>query len=163
MTNNAKTLYLLRHGEAYDISDQVEDSLRKLTPEGEQQVVQMANYLKENQIKIDVVISSQAERAVKTANIIRQQLNLHEVEFEDCLYPCTSSCIYNTIVSVDDNLNNILIVGHNPGLTAFAQEYMQLGAIHLGTSGIISCSYDTNSWAEFALNTAKRNFVTSPK
>ena len=72
-------------------------------------------------------------------------------------------CIYNTIISIDDNVNNILIVGHNPGLTAFAQEYMQLDTMHLGTSGIISCSYDTNSWTEFALNTAKRNFVTSPK
>jgi len=163
MKNNAKTLYLLRHGEAYDFSVEVDDFNRKLTPDGEQQILQMAHYLQENSIKIDVVISSQAERAVSTANIIRKQLNLPEIEFEECLYPCTSSCIYNTIISIDDNVNNILIVGHNPGLTAFAQEYMQLETMHLGTSGIISCSYDTISWAEFALNNAKRNFVTSPK
>ena len=163
MKNNAKTLYLLRHGEAFDFTAEVNDFNRKLTPDGEQQVLQMAHYLQENSIKIDVVISSQAERAVSTANIIRKQLNLPEIEFEECLYPCTSSCIYNKIISIDDNVNNILIVGHNPGLSAFAQEYMQLETMHLGTSGMISCSFDTISWAEFALNNAKRNFVTSPK
>ena len=163
MKNNIKKLYLLRHGEADNISADYQDSLRKLTPEGKKQVLQMANYLQENQIKIDVVISSQAVRSEETAQIIRKQLNLHEVEFEDCLYPCTSSCIYNTIVSVEDSINSILIIGHNPGLTSFAQEYMQLGTMHLGTSGMISCSFETNSWAEFALSNAKRNFVTSPK
>ena len=163
MKNKSKNLFLFRHGEAEGFMVQSNDSLRRLNADGKQQVHQMAQYLKENQIKIDIVFSSDAIRASETAKIVRDSLNLRDVVFESCLYPCTSSCIYDTIVGVDDSINNILIIGHNPGLTSFAQEYMQLGSIHLGTAGIISCSYDSSSWAEFALSQAKRNFVTSPK
>ncbi|RLD42065.1 MAG: phosphohistidine phosphatase SixA [Bacteroidetes bacterium] len=163
MTDKTKKLYLLRHGEAEDFSVNNNDVLRKLTDAGRAQINQIAQYIKENHIKIDQIISSPAERAKESAEIIKKLLNLHDIIYVDNLYPSTTSSIYDAIVATEDKINSILIIGHNPGLSSFAQEYMQFNAASLPTSGIIACTYDTASWAEFALVTAKRNFVTSPK
>lgn len=158
-----KKLYLLRHGEAVDFFANNDDLSRALTDNGKAQTHQVGQYLKENNIKIDIIISSPAERAKESANIIKELLNLPEIEFIDNLYPSTSSCIHDAIISTEDLINNILIIGHNPGLSSFAQEYMQLNTASLPTSGIIACTYETNSWAEFSLSEAKRNFIISPK
>ena len=163
MIEKTKKLYLLRHGEAEGFSANNDDILRKLTDIGRTQINQMAQYVKENNIKIDQIISSPAERAKESAEIMRDLLNLHDVIYVDNLYPSTTSCIYDTIVSTEDSINSIMIIGHNPGLSSFAQEYMQFNAASLPTSSITACTYDTASWAEFALVTAKRNFITSPK
>ena len=163
MDKKRKQLYLLRHGEADDFFIQKDDFKRELTENGIQQINQVSNFIKENNIKIDIVISSPAERTKQSSKLVRELLNLHDVEFNDCLYPCTKSCIYDTITSIDDSVNSVLIIGHNPGLSSFAQEYMDFNNVSLPTAGLINCSYETNSWVEFALADRRKNFVTSPK
>ncbi len=162
MNNKTKTLYLLRHGEA-EFNIETKDFDLSLTENGRQQVYQVAKQLSENMLKIDHLISSSATRARQTIEIIKDHLHLTEIEFRDDLYPCTSSAIFDTIVSLDDSINSVLIVGHNPGLSTFAQEYMQLNEIAMPTSGLISCNYFSDSWAEFVLSDLKRNFFITPK
>ena len=157
-----KTIYLLRHGDAEFRSD-IEDFDRSLTELGTQQISQAAKQLIENHIKIDLIISSNAQRAAQSSEIVRKHLHLPEVDYRNSLYPCTSNSIFDTLVSIDDNINSVILVGHNPGLSSFAQEYMQLNSDVLPTAGLISCTFSTASWAEFAICEARRNFLISPK
>ncbi len=158
-----KTIFLLRHGKAEWDSSAAKDIDRNLLPEGKSRTEQVANYLKDINIKIDVIISSPAKRALQTAKIIREALNLPKIIIEERLYPCSDDDIFNTIIEQNDSLNSILIVGHNPGLTYFATEYMDTDIDNISTSGLISCKYQTKSWSEFIMVDKKVNIMYSPK
>ncbi len=160
---NTKTLYILRHGKADWNSSASKDIDRKVIPEGIMRTEQVAQYLKEINVKIDIIISSPAERAIQTASIIKDALNLPEIIIEKCLYPCSGDGIFNTIIELKDSYNSVLIVGHNPGLTYFATEYIDDDIDNIPTSGLISCKYSTKSWSEFLMVDRRLNFVFSPK
>jgi phosphohistidine phosphatase len=163
MTDKFKTIYLLRHGKsAWDQPD-FQDIKRELLPKGIQRTQRIANYLKEINIKIDLVICSPAIRTISTAEIICSSLNLPKPVIHTNLYPCSSNEIYDSIISIDDSINNIMVVAHNPGISYFAQEYFSPNIEQFHTSGIASCRFYTNSWSEFALADKKLNFVVSPK
>jgi len=160
---DTKTIFLLRHGKAdWDLAA-AKDIDREVLLEGINRTTQVAQYLKENNVKIDLVISSPAIRAIQTANIIKEELNLPDIIIENKLYPCEGDGIFNTIIEQNDNINNILIVGHNPGITYFAREYMYADIDNIPTSGAVGCKYFTKSWSEFIMVDKKLKFVISPK
>jgi phosphohistidine phosphatase len=163
MERKVKTVFLLRHGKsAWDLPE-LDDMKRTLLPKGIAVTDRVAKYLKEINVKIDIIISSPAQRAAQTAEIIQQSMKLPETQFDQRLYPCSADEIYNVIIEQDDNIENILIVGHNPGLTYFAQEQMDADIDNLPTSGLVSCRYYTKSWGEFSISERKLNFVLIPK
>lgn len=163
MTDTHKTVYLLRHGKSAWDQPEVDDILRNLLPIGVQRTERIANYLKEINVKIDLVISSPAARAIATADIICKSLKLPKRVIVDRLYPCSSDKIFDSIIEIDDSINSVLIVGHNPGITYFAQEYMSHTVEQFHTSALASCRYFTKSWSEFFIVERKLNFVVSPK
>lgn len=163
MENRRKTLYLLRHGKSAWDHIETEDIQRKLLPKGIERTQRIAHYMSDINIKIDAIISSPAQRAIQTATIIEKALHLPEIIIEGRLYPCTSNAIFDTIIELDNTIDNILIVAHNPGITYFAQEYIDANIDQLHTSGLVSCSFDCQSWTEFSLANKKLNFVVSPK
>jgi phosphohistidine phosphatase len=160
---DTKTIYLLRHGKADWGIGAAKDIDREVLLEGINRTKQIAKYLKENNVKIDLVISSPAVRAIQTANIIKEELNLPEIIIEDRLYPCEGDGIFNTIIEQNDDYNSILIVGHNPGITYFAREYMYADIDNIHTSGAVGCKYFTKSWSEFLMVDKKLKFAISPK
>lgn len=163
MTQKNKTIILLRHGKSAWDQVELDDIKRTLLPKGIERTKRSAHYIKEVQIKIEKVISSPANRALETANIVKDYLHLSSIEIENRLYPCDSEQIYNTIIELDDAIDHVLIVAHNTGLTYFAQEYMDANIDNIPTSGLVSCRYTINSWSEFALADRKLNFVVFPK
>lgn len=163
MTDSYKTIYLLRHGKSSWNRPEIEDIMRELLPKGIQKTERIANYLKEINVKIDTVITSPAKRAIDTANIVSKSLRLPEKIIDNRLYPCSSEAIFDTIIELDDAINSVLIVAHNPGISYFAQEYMSPAIEQFHTSGIASCRYYTKSWSEFFLGERKLSFVVSPK
>jgi len=158
-----KSIYLLRHGKAEWGKPAANDIDRDLLEEGIQRTEQVANYLKDINTKIDKIISSPAKRALRTATIIKNALNLPEIVIDDRLYPCSEESIFKTIIEQKDSINSILIVGHNPGLTYFAAEYIDPDIDNMPTAGVVSCKYYTKSWSEFIMVDKKLNFVLSPK
>jgi len=163
MNQKVKTIFLLRHGKSAWDQPALGDIKRELLPKGIQRTERITQYLREINIKIDKVISSPAKRAFGTAEIIQQSLNLPDIIVETRLYPCSEEEIFNILIEQDDSIDNVLIVGHNPGLTYFAREYMDQNIDHIPTSGLLSCRYYSNSWSEFSLAERKLNFVVSPK
>ncbi len=163
MADTYKTLYLLRHGKSAWDHPETLDIQRELLDTGIKRTKRIANYLKEINVKIDHVISSPAKRAIDTAEIICEALNLPKSTIIERLYPCSSDKIFDSIIEIDDSINNVLLIAHNPGISYFAQEYISPTIERLHTSELVSCRYYTKSWSEFFLEERKLNFVVSPK
>jgi phosphohistidine phosphatase len=163
MTQKTKTIFLLRHGKSGWDHPELDDIKRELLPKGIHRTEQIANYLKDINIKIDQIYTSPARRALDTAKIIKQLMHLPNLEVVQNLYPGDAEAFFNLIISLNDQINHVMIVGHNPGITYFAQQFMNAEIDNLPTSGLISCKYFTPSWSEFTMCDKKLNFVVFPK
>ncbi|HSW48429.1 MAG TPA: histidine phosphatase family protein [Candidatus Saccharimonadales bacterium] len=88
MTTN---IYLIRHGEVHNPKKIVYGMLPgfKLTPKGEKEIKQSANFLADK--NIEAVYSSPLLRARQTASIIQKALNLQKVYFTRYLLEMNSS------------------------------------------------------------------------
>ena len=159
-----KTLYILRHGKSSWANQNVDDFDRVLLTEGIKRTQSIASFLSSNLAKIDLIISSPAKRALQTAKIISSNLGCKLTENSN-LYPSHSSRIANIIGSQHSSIQNLMIVGHNPGLTEFVSEYFDSTIDWLPTSGLAQASFKIENWNEISLNTISISSLlfTSPK
>jgi phosphohistidine phosphatase len=111
-------LYLLRHGIAEDRgSPGVPDEERRLTPEGEKRVGQVAKGLRRLKIEPDRIVTSPLPRARRTAEIVAEVLGLEDrLEDADVLRAGTSAgSIREWLRGREESC--LMLVGHNPDLT----------------------------------------------
>jgi len=83
--SSQNSFYIIRHGEALSNSQSFNSSWpekkkNSLTPKGQQQVTQTLKEL--SKLKIDIIISSDIDRAKQTAQIIKQELGIKTLVFD---------------------------------------------------------------------------------
>ena len=110
-----KTLLLLRHAKSSVIEPTLSDSMRPLTYQGKQDVYIIGNLLKNNKLIPDIIICSNAKRAVDTSKLIAEYVNYHnEIHLSKLLYQTTAKDYINVVSETPDKNNMVLLVGHNP-------------------------------------------------
>src|SRR5438046_2216092 len=99
-----KTLILIRHAKSSWDSASISDSERPLNERGKKDAPEMARRLKEKLGTVDLLISSPAKRAWKTARIFAEELNLKkdEILLVDELYMATQSAFIDAVSRIDD-------------------------------------------------------------
>jgi phosphohistidine phosphatase len=114
-------LYLLRHGIAVDpgTPGYENDSERPLIPKGERRLREAAAAMKKLELSFDLILSSPFTRAKQTAEIVAEELKLKKrLEFSDELAPGGSSkALIQKLNELKPAPENILLVGHEPGLS----------------------------------------------
>lgn len=115
-------LYLLRHAQSADKQIGQTDKARALTPIGLTEARAVGNFFKEKSLIPELIITSSALRAKTTSQLVAEILNydVKKMVTEDCLYEATISTFSRILSKVDHEINAVLIVGHNPVLTFFA-------------------------------------------
>lgn len=113
----AKKLTLLRHGEAALGAGQSEDIKRNLTPHGRQQLTRLSNLLESEEINFDYALSSPATRCIESLEIINKDNRIPKVEKDLSIYDASVMGLLKTINLLDEAYSNVLLVGHNPGIS----------------------------------------------
>jgi phosphohistidine phosphatase len=145
-----KQLYLVRHAEALAKSAHQPDKERQLTTAGVQQVLQAGTYLQRENLALDAIFSSTAERAKQTASIVADiiKLDTQRVFFEDDLYDASARTFFSFIGKLDNGYNHVMCVGHNPTIS-YVAEYLSKAEIgDMATAGIAIISFNISSWTE---------------
>jgi len=112
-------LYLTRHGDAEPKKPGMSDFERELTETGREITKKMATALKKMGAKIDLIISSPLVRAVQTAQIFRDVMEVNsEILKLNELIPGSD---FQSLIKVISHLGveNVLAVGHEPHLGEF--------------------------------------------
>lgn len=156
-----KTLILLRHAKSSWKNPSFSDYERPLNQRGKNDAQLIAKILNKKQIKIDLIISSGAKRAIDTAIFFAKELNL-ETKVLDDLYLASSKNIIKIIYNIDDETNSVIIVAHNPGLTDLVNEISNYPLENLPTSGLIAFSID-GKWKDFGRQNCNFLFFEFPK
>jgi phosphohistidine phosphatase len=143
-----KTLTILRHGKSSWKDESQSDYDRPLSRRGEQNVPMMAERITAAGIRPSLIMSSPARRAWATAKLVARTIS-YPIEFlqrEDRLYMASLDQLLDVMAEQDPGFNSIVVVGHNPGLTEFANYLLPGVTDTLPTCGIASLSLETEDW-----------------
>lgn len=143
-----KILTLVRHAKSSWKDTSLRDRDRPLNKRGQRDAPIMGQRLHEHGIRPSLIVSSPAKRAWTTAKIFAKELSYPRefLQRDDNLYLASVDRILDVIVAQDVGFNSLMIVGHNPGFTDFAN-FLSPGLTHnLPTSGVVSVSIDQDHW-----------------
>lgn len=160
-----KRLILLRHAKSDWSDTELHDFERPLNKRGEKNAPEMGKRLRKGGVKPERIISSPARRARDTARLLTRKLTILEsgVMFKDDIYEADTKTLLEMIRSVPQELECVLLVGHNPGLTELANLLGKLGIANLPTCAAVGLDLEINSWKKLAPGCAKLWFYDYPK
>lgn len=160
-----KTLVVVRHAKSSWNDPGMEDFDRPLNDRGKQDAPVMAKRFRQKKIKADLLVSSPAKRALKTAKLFAEELGIDkkDIQLVEQLYLAASHTILDIVTRLDDEKNTVLLFAHNPGLTDFVNSLTHVRIDNLPTCGIYAVSIQTDTWRTFENAEKKFLFFDYPK
>lgn len=158
-----KSLYLMRHGKAEAYGNGA-DADRQLAKKGEEQARKMGTYFRQHGIKPALVVSSHATRAVTTVSIMVSELNIpvKEIKIYDFIYHKDADALHDFILDLDDSVDSVLLVGHNPTVSDFVNHFIQPQTEGLPTGALAAIKFNTKSWKEISKHTVQSSVILLP-
>ena len=147
---NSLTLLLLRHAEADAAQSGLADIERPLTARGRTEALDAADCITAAELRIDAMLVSPALRARETAIIVAAKLDItDDLRFEPALYLGTPDELLPTVRRCSADTHTVLMVGHNPGLSALARKFMGGSQrVELRPAGLCRVQFEHTSWQQ---------------
>lgn len=161
-----KRLLLIRHAKSSWHDSDLSDIDRPINSRGKKDAPLMGKLLKkEYQAKPDAILSSPAKRALRTAKLIAREIDYPEdkIEIKNSLYASGMQAMLNVISYLDDSLNEVMLLGHNPDLTSLANYLSDEKIENIPTCGIYCVDFDVRSWKEVTNGKGIFRFFDYPK
>ena len=159
-----KTLFLVRHAKSSWDDPALPDKDRPLDERGKRDAPKMSKRLAKRGVKPDLILSSPARRALKTAQIIAKALNFKRknIEVSDRLYAAPVNDQLKLIHELGDGLEQVMLVGHDPGLTELAHRLAD-DITHMPTCAVAEFAFNTKSWSRIGKRTLAKVTLDYPR
>jgi phosphohistidine phosphatase len=158
-------LTLLRHAKSSWQEAGISDHDRPLNQRGQQDAPVMGRRLLARGSRPSLILTSTALRARHTAQIIARELG-YPGEFlqrEPELYLATPDQILAVLARQADSFRNIIVCGHNPGLTELANRLTDSEIDNIPTCGMTVIDLDLARWADIATASGSLQLFDYPK
>ncbi len=144
-----KTLLLVRHAKSSWDDPALGDRARPLNDRGRRDALKMGARLARRGVRPDLILSSPATRARATAESIAGELGYERgrIAADERLYAADPDQLLAVIRQFDDAAKCVLLVGHNPELTALAHRFADTIA-HMPTCAVAEFTFDASSWTD---------------
>ena len=152
-----KTLILVRHGKSsWEYS--VGDKDRPLLQRGMNDAYLVSDHLNEQELSVNAVFSSPANRALHTSMIFIRQLYFPLSKFRvvNELYDFSGEHVHQFIKELDNQLDTVMIFGHNHAFTFIANSLGNSYIENVPTSGLVHIEFDTDSWSSIEKGVTKQ-------
>ena len=148
-----KTLTIVRHAKSSWKDHTLRDRDRPLNKRGERDAPVMGQRIAAAGIRPSLILSSPAVRAWTTAKVIATQISypLEFLQREDDLYLASLDNWLDVVAAQDEGFNSIMLFGHNPGLTDFANYLVPGLTDNLPTCGVVSVTFEQDDWSLYVL------------
>jgi phosphohistidine phosphatase len=154
-----KRLYLLRHAKSSRDDPALEDFDRPLAPRGRRDSRALRNRLRADEVAPSLVLCSPALRTRETYEAIATALPRgHALRLERGLYLASARSLLGWLRRVEDEIDVVMLVGHNPGLHRLAVQLAGKGkaslraglAAKLPTAALVHLAFPIERWRDLA-------------
>jgi phosphohistidine phosphatase len=146
-----KTLLVARHAKSSWAEAGMSDHDRPLNERGKEDAPRMGRVLKSENLVPDLIVSSTAKRARKTASKMAKACGyVGEIELAGSLYLGHPSDYVHVLQQVGDEHPCVLVVGHNPGLEDLMEE-LTGQYVKMPTGAVAQVALEIDRWSEFAI------------
>ena len=160
-----KTLYLVRHAKS-DWSDaSLDDFDRPLNKRGRNNAPLMGRILREKGVTPDLIVSSPALRTITTAQLLAREIGYvqEKIVTDKQIYEASVKTLIKVISKQQASRLALMLVGHNPGLTDFANHVSDFDADNVPTTGVVFIQFAMDDWRNLESTTGKVVFFHYPK
>ncbi len=167
-----RVLTLFRHAKSSWATPGLPDFDRPLAPRGEAAVALMAAFLAQNGLAPDLILCSSARRTRETLDLALPAFKTRpRVEFDETLYHAVAPVMIGLIQQTPEEIRNLMILGHNPGLQALAIDLVGAGDTELRravtrkfpTAAIAVIAFDVPDWAGIKPRGGTLTLFATPK
>ena len=160
-----RSLTLVRHAKSSWNDANLSDFERPLNKRGLENAPDMGRRLHAANYSVDRIISSPATRAITTAEFIASEIefNFQKIERIENIYEASLSALVDLVASLNDNLQSVMLVGHNPGLTALCNFLSNAVLDNMPTCAVAQIHFDIDRWNSITKHSGKLVNFDYPK
>ena len=160
-----KRLFLFRHAKSSWDHPGMADHERPLNKRGKCDAPLMGRRLAEQGVKPDLIMSSPAKRAIKTAKAVAKALGYpkEKIEVVDDIYSEGAPDILRVIQRADDRCESLMLFGHNPDFTELANCLSGEHIEHMPTCSVVCIDFGVGAWRHVAEDGGTFVFFGYPK
>jgi phosphohistidine phosphatase len=137
-----KSLTLFRHAKTERDSTTGRDFDRRLDERGERDAPRMGREIRDLGLDYDLILSSPAARAAETAELAGL-----EPRFDQRVYDASAGELLEIVQAVDDQIETLMLVGHNPGFERLASRLLGSN-VEMPTGSLVEIRLPTDAWAD---------------
>lgn len=126
----------------------------------------MGQRLRVRKARPSLIITSSAKRARQTAKLVAKVIKYPKefLQVEPELYLAATATILEVIAFQNDEFADMLVVGHNPGLTDLVNQLVpDLELDNLPTAGLVAIDFRADHWSELRHDRGKLAYYDYPK
>ena len=158
-----KTLFLMRHAKSSWNNTNLSDFERPLNERGLRAAPHIGKIMFERQLQPELLVSSPAERAKQTAQLIKETVPIAgEIQFDKRIYEASVPTLLQILSETDEQFESVMLVGHNPG---FENLLMILtGELQpMPTAALAVIDLSINNWREINADCGTLRILIRPK
>jgi phosphohistidine phosphatase len=163
-----KRLFLLRHAKSSWDDPGLDDRDRPLAPRGRRASELIAGHLRREGLAPSLVLCSSARRTRETLERVVPALDASDVSIEDGLYGASSGGLLERLREVPEDLESVMLVGHQPAIQELALDLAGDGAelarvrAKFPTAALATLLF-AGEWSELAPGSAELVAYVKPK
>ena len=160
-----KTIFIARHAKSSWDFSHLNDHDRPLLNKGIKRSKLIGKYLAQNSITIDLIISSSAVRTFETARIIAKSIKypVENIQINRMVYNTNVEGLTDLLYGLPDSIESVMLAGHNPTFTSFANQWLDEQIDWLPTSAVVGISFETEKWEDLSMAACETKFVITPQ
>ena len=160
-----KDICLVRHAKSSWKYPKLDDFERPLNKRGRKNAPFMGKIVHQLRFSPDLIIASPASRAAMTARIFAFEINypLEKIQYLASVYESDEIDLILILKGLDDSLNKVMLIGHNPALTHLANSIGNHPISNIPTSGVFCVTLDITSWSGIKQDSGKLKYFEFPK
>ena len=157
------SLYLLRHAKSSWDDAAQPDFERPLTNRGRKACALIGEFIQEKGIEFDLVLVSTAIRTRETIELVRERAEIRgDVRYDERIYEATVGQLLEIISQIDNDHENVLLVGHNPGLEGLLA-LLSGEQHHMTTANFAKIKLKATKWSANLSNAGTLEWIVRPK
>jgi len=160
-----RSIILLRHAKSSWDNPSLPDIERPLNKRGLRDAPEMGRRLKSRGISPAAILSSSAARAITTARLVAAEIGFPSESIRETpdLYLASASAIVALLDREAAKYSDVLLVGHNPGISELADRISDSSIDNLPTCGAFAATFTCSDWADILRHPGAMDWHDYPK